>query len=337
MKAAFHLPRAWLALAILTAALVLSYTKSPEKASIIELSGYAMTMPYRIVVGASLEIEQQQQVQRIIEESFTEIDTHYNQFNPKSEVSALNRVQAGVPVPLSPNMNSFLHLVDRFVSITEGRFDPTIEPLKKLWLPHLINGTLPSNDELAHIHSVVGWRHVHLVDGVFTKDHDQVQLNLDAIAKGFAVDLLVYNLAQAGYRSVLVEWGGEVKATGKHPEGRPWRVYISGLDNSMPNEALAYLDLEDASLATSGDYFQNWIAGNQAITYCHVFDPHRLQPIEVHPGSVASASVMMSSCAAADALATASMVFNNVEEAQAWANSLQLRYPSLRFWFASRP
>jgi thiamine biosynthesis lipoprotein len=71
-------------------------------------------------------------------------------------------------------------------------------------------------------------------------------------------------------------------------------------------------------------------------TYCHIFNPLTLAPLEVKPGSVASASLLAPDCMTADALAKVLMLFDSSEEAQAWLEHLQRQLPDLACWIATR-
>lgn len=319
-------------------AVYLTYEGPDDQPTTTEITGLAMAVPYRIVVGSELDSHQQTQVLQLISDTFDQVDRYYNQWNPDSELSRLNALPANVEVAPSPQLQSFLQLIDKLVKITEGRFDPTITPVKDLWTSKLNAGTQPTDAELAEMHQSVGWHHVHLGEATFSKDHTNSALNVDAVAKGFAVDMLAHRLQQAGYTSAYVEWGGEIKALGKHPANRPWTVYIRGIESSDPDSALAYVELENAALATSGDYHQNWTIDLDGTpkTFCHVFDPVSFRPLQVCANSVASASVLASSCAVADALATAAVACGSTQEAQAWADRVKKVYPSLTFWIASR-
>lgn len=335
--------RSWLILLSLFAVAIVFLVYSEYEYQIssdtTEVTGTAMFIPYRIIIGQPLSSTQKKQVEAIIASTFDDVHQRYDQWNPSSEVSQLNRLPAGEHATLSPELASFLHLVDKVVTMTQGRFDPTMEPVRQLWQPHLEAGTKPSARDIAALRPHVGWHHIHLDGDHFSKDSNEVQLNLDAIAKGFAVDLIAHALQQAGYRSTFIEWGGEIKGNGKHPEGRPWRVYISGVDSSAPENAFAYVSLEDSAVATSGDYYQQWtVTDDQGDTesYCHVYDPRTLSPLQVTSHAICSASVVASSCAVADALATAAMVFSHLNDAHQWTEEVQERYPSVSFWLASR-
>ena len=61
-------------------------------------------------------------------------------------------------------------------------------------------------------------------DGVYTirKKHAEAKLDLNGIAKGWAVDAIADQLPSPCY----VEWGGDVKVRGLHPSGRKWQVAV---------------------------------------------------------------------------------------------------------------
>jgi thiamine biosynthesis lipoprotein len=101
------------------------------------------------------------------------------------------------------------------------------------------------------------------------------------------------------------------------------------------------LELNNEAIATSGDYLQNWSIytkknDSNATIYFHVFDTRTQQPLTATHTSIASVSVLAPSCALADGLATASMIFSTIEEAQQWALHIQQQLPTVSFWIASR-
>jgi thiamine biosynthesis lipoprotein len=307
----------------------------PSAPRTTEFTGTAMTINYRIVIGSPLSSDQRMRVESVIQKSFKQINDIYNKWNPDSEISALNRLPSNTPITLSNELYHFLIFTDSVVHLTEGRFDPTVEPLQQLWKNHLSNGTKPSPTEINEIKPAIGWNNIHLVEGTFSKDHADTMLDLGGIAKGYAVDLLTENLLAENFSSFYVEWGGEIKTHGRHPAKRPWRVYISRFDNTNPNEAIALLELNDEALATSGDYLQKWSVGGS--DYFHILDPFSLRALEITSSSIGSASVAAKSCALADGLATAALTFSSEAEAAKWLNSIiATKHPEIRFWLLSR-
>lgn len=312
--------------------------QSPSQ--VTTFSDLVMTIHYRILIGHSLSASDKQQIQAIIDQTFAEVNQIYNKWNPQSELSELNRLKAGEAKILSPQLNNFLLQTGKMVKLTEGRFDPTIEPLQQLWKDKLEQGLVPQEEEINTLQPCLGWDKIHLHQGVFTKEDSRTQIDLGGIAKGWCVDLLVERLNQAGFPNVFVEWGGEIRTSGEHPSHRPWNIYISYFENPDPKHALAYLSLNNQAIATSGDYFQFWtvkLPDEEAKTYTHIFNPQTLYPVEVKPGSIASASVRAPTCWMADALAKVPLLFESLEEAQAWAQEMQQKIPSLEFWIVARP
>lgn len=302
-----------------------------------------MTMRYKIIVGNKLTEDQKQNVASIIKTTFYEINTVFNKWNPDSELSKLNNLKSGTQTPISSSLERLFKEADVVVKLSEGRFDPTIEPLQRLWKEKLYLGITPDNNEISAITPAIGWGNIHFQNGIFYKDNDLTELDFGGIAKGLGIDLLIERFNQSGYGDVFVEWGGEIRATGKHPEGRPWTIYISCLYDNDPSKAIATIYLENQSIATSGDYLQNWSIRVPSITekattrtYFHIFDPHTFQALETTFSSIAGTSVIAHNCALADGLATAAMLFSSSTEAEAWAKKIKQLYPYVEFWIISR-
>lgn len=302
--------------------------------SIATFTGNAMTITYKVTVGGALTQKQNQDIRHIISRVFSDIDNTYNKWNPESELSRLNRAKRNTKIPISPDLEKFLQQTGELVALTNGRFDPTVEPLQALWKHRLEHGRLPTPLEIAAITPAVGWHNIHIADGIFSKDDDYTMLDLGGIAKGYAVDLLTERLNAAGYPDVYVEWGGEIRASGQHPSGRPWNVFISRLENTDPTQAIAHLHLKDQAIATSGDYLQFWTVDGRR--YFHIIDPRLKIPLTIGEHTVASASVLADTCAFADALATAAMTFQTASEAEQWAEAIRNSYPNVSFWIVSR-
>lgn len=319
--------------------LVLTACNVQSNKEVTVFSGIEMTINYRILVGGSLNPDEKNRISNLIQATFDEVNRIYNKWNPASELSQLNNLKAEISVSISKELEGLLKLTDQIVQLTDGRFDPTIEPLQKLWKNYLEQGYTPPLSEIQALIPAIGWNKIHFREGLFHKDHDSTCLDLGGIAKGYCVDLLVNRLNQAGFNNVFVEWGGEIRTSGEHPSRRPWTIFISRLGSTNPEEAIAILSLKNEAIATSGDYLQNWTVANEEgalISYFHVIDPFHYQPLKVDNDNVASASVLASSCAFADGLATAAMTFPSVQEARAWGERLRNQFPELSFWIESR-
>jgi thiamine biosynthesis lipoprotein len=129
-----------------------------------------------------------------------------------------------------------------------------------------------------------------------------VTLDLNGIAKGFGVDRLAATLVRHGLGAGLVGIDGEMRALGTRPDGNGWTLAIEAPDPRR-RAPLAILALQDAAVATSGDY-RHWVeVGGRRLS--HTMDPARGVPLADPPASV---TVVARTCAEADAWATALMV-----------------------------
>lgn len=295
--------------------------------SLAEFNGVAMTMEYRILVGHPLSSRHHHKVRQVIEATFQEIDETYNNWNPLSEVSRLNRAEAHALLPISQELETFLKRIDKWVVRTEGLFDPTIAPLQQLWRAHLIQGSLPSLGELQAISPAVGWEKVRVGGGLFYKQDPRISLDLGGVAKGYCIDLVVERLHAMGYHNLYASWSGEIRTTGSHPDKRPWRIAIQP---PKGEGATTTIELHEGAVATSGNYRQYWPA--QGGCYTHICNPRTLEALPVRPGCVASVTVVAPTCFLADLVATALMIPPSCHEAARLAAKLQEIEPSLQVW-----
>jgi thiamine biosynthesis lipoprotein len=134
-----------------------------------------------------------------------------------------------------------------------------------------------------------------------------LNLNLNGIAKGFGVDELARCLDGFGISRYLVGIDGEMRARGVKPDAQPWVVAIEKPCRGA-REVMGVMELEDAAIATSGDY-RHWV-DVRGQSYAHTMNPATAAPL-CNP--LAAVTVVAASCMLADAWATALMVLGETE------------------------
>ncbi len=109
------------------------------------------------------------------------------------------------------------------------------------------------------------------------------QIDLSAIAKGYAVDQVAEYLDKSEVSNYLVEIGGELRAKGKNAKGVAWTV---GIEKPLANQRVVHqvLHLKDRAMATSGDY-RNYFKQNGR-RFSHTIHPRTGRPIEHQLASV---------------------------------------------------
>lgn len=139
-------------------------------------------------------------------------------------------------------------------------------------------------------------------EGKRVRKHGPLTLDLNGIAKGFAVDQMARCLEAHGITSYLVGIDGEMRTRGLKADGSDWKVALERPVRGR-REVLGALELSDIAIATSGDYRHWREQGGQS--YSHTMDPATGAPLQ---SNLASVSVLCASCMQADAWATALMV-----------------------------
>jgi thiamine biosynthesis lipoprotein len=325
-------------LALLTGLLLLtccSETSDPEAHSFSDIK---MAIRYKVVIGETLSPEQKSVVRLTIDRVFQEVDSIYNQWNPSSEVSKINNTSANQPIEISTRMDRFLSAVDEAYQLTEGRYDPTVGSLVDCWKNALKKGFRPDEKTIQKASSNSGWHYCQRHDGVLIKQTSSLALNFDGMAKGYCVDRLMEELRKSGFANMYIEWGGEIRVSGIHPDNRPWKVMVAGIGGAA-NSGIEVVELHNSAIATSGDYYQQWSVldpNGHTVIFTHIIDPATGEALQVSPGIVGSATVLAPTCALADALATACMLFPNAEQATEWASRVEKQIPGTQFWIIPR-
>jgi thiamine biosynthesis lipoprotein len=259
----------------------------------------------RVLMGPGDEAANER-VRAAIESELARVDRLFSRWRPESEVSRLTAHQSTEPFPVSPETAAVLDLARTVSDLTGGAFDVTVAPLVEAWGfgPGGRPPGVPRAETLAALRGQVGYRLLAIdpVRRTVTKARPDVACDLAALAGGWASDRIAAAIAALGHPDVLVDVGGEVTARGRRPDGGLWRVAIEWPDGAR--EKALVVALEDAAVATSGDYRKSWTDG-QGRRRSHVIDPRTGEPI-AH--GLASASVVDRDGARADALATALLV-----------------------------
>ncbi|MDO5027658.1 MAG: FAD:protein FMN transferase [Bacillota bacterium] len=138
---------------------------------------------------------------------------------------------------------------------------------------------------------------------VFIKD-PQTRLDLGAVAKGYAVELIGQELREMGAQSVLISAGGNVKALGGPQDGARdfWAIGIKNPENTDTRSAESIkeiLYIEDLSVVTSGDYERFFTVDGK--NYHHIIDTETLFPADYFR----SITIVGQDSALADFLSTA--------------------------------
>jgi thiamine biosynthesis lipoprotein len=230
------------------------------------------------------------------------IERAMSTWRPDSEISRFNAFRGTNWFSVSGDFAWVLGRALKIARASGGAFDPTIYPIVRLWgFDGRQPDMPPSESEVAEVMARVGFEglEVRIEPPAIRKRNALLEIDLSAIAKGFAVDRVAALLDERGFGSWLVDIGGELRARGISPRGGPWRV---GIEAPVVGRRVIHetVELKQGGVATSGDYRNFIVLGGRR--HAHLIDPRRGLPI---PQSGLAVSVMAGDCLTADAWATA--------------------------------
>ncbi|MFP7674670.1 FAD:protein FMN transferase [Marivita sp. S0852] len=231
----------------------------------------------------------------------------FSLFRPQSALSRLN--QQGV-LPAPPfELLQCLSLAARVHNATEGRFDPTVQPLWRVYAEASVAGRAAGADDLNRARAAIGWDRVRFSTDAITLEPGMA-LTLNGIAQGFIADRVADLLIGEGLDNILIDTG-EFRALGGDPQGTAWPVNLA---------AGGQVALKARALATSAPLGTTFGAG--ATGDSHILDPRRGAPV---PAVWHEVSVSADQAALADALSTAACLYSTKSEivtcVQAFKNS----------------
>jgi len=236
-------------------------------------------------------------------EAMESVNQSMSNYIPDSELSRFNRLAAAESMPVSTAFAEVLQTSFEISELSAGAFDITLGPLIDAWGfgPKGRIDKQPTPDQLKQLQAKIGYQKIELNGKTLRKLFDGVEINLSAVAKGYAVDQVSETLLSKGFHNFLVDIGGELRAQGLNQQGKPWQLAIE--KPNLFGGVQQVISLSDQAIATSGDYRNVIVVDGES--YSHTIDPQSLSPV-LH--KLASVSVAHHSCAHADALATAILV-----------------------------
>ena len=176
---------------------------------------------------------------------------------------------------------------------------------------------IPEPSLISELLEYTGTENIEIKDKMIEKKHPRVQLDVSAIAKGWAVDKISDLFVEIDLHNYLIDIGGEIRVSGENATRMPWKIGIRSPENKL-FDIYSNINITDIAVATSGSYLNYFTIDD--INYSHLIDPETGFPIQ---HELVSATILASDCATADAIATAVMI-KGLKEGLKWIESLPL-------------
>lgn len=238
----------------------------------------------------------------VLDNCFAMADTYEKMLSATIEESDVWRINHsnGAPVVVSADTLSLLQKALDYAKLTNGRVDPTILPVSKLW--DFSSDTIPHIPEASAIEAAlthVSYQKVSIKGNTVILDDPQASIDLGFIAKGYIADRMKEYLMEQGVHSACINLGGNIMTIGSKPNGSPFKI---GIQKPFAEEGVsaAVINICDTSAVTSGVYERYFYLDD--VLYHHILDTATGYPVE---NDIASVTIICPSSVDADALSTA--------------------------------
>jgi len=305
--------------------LLVSCTPAPDT---LTLTGPTMGTTYHVTLPGARGDDDRRRAQRCIDDVLQSVNEHLSTYSDSSEISQFNRSNGTDWSVVSSALFAVIAAAQRVSVETDGAFDITVGPLLRLWgfgpqsALQPAREVAPPDPEFIHdAQASVGYRWLELrtePDRAVRKLRAPLELDVNGIAPGYAVDRISGCLSRIGWPDHLVEIGGEVRAMGARKDGRAWQVAVE-VPVAGERRAYAGLQLSNLAVSTSGSYRdQRRLTDGRVVS--HTMDPRTGEPV-TH--GVVSVTVVHPRTMLADAYSTALLVLGP-EEGYALAQAMDL-------------
>lgn len=185
-----------------------------------------------------------------------------------SEISLLNHMAGNGFVSISAEIYDLIRRSVGYSELTEGAFDITALPLKKLWQTA---EQIPTDAQIRHAKKLVNYKNIVFNQNKIMLEHSGMGVDLGGIAKGFAADKIAELLKNHGITSGVINFGGTVFVMGEEcPVGIQTPFAKTGT-------YMGTIRVKNKAVVTSGCY-ENYRMIN-GTAYQHIIDPHRGNPV----------------------------------------------------------
>ena len=182
-------------------------------------------------------------------------------------------------------------------ALSGGVFDITVGGVSQLWSIGEEDERIPADEEIKAEIQNVGYGKIRFGEDTLSLS-EGVKLDLGAVGKGAACDMVKAYLDMSDAEGAIVSVGGSILAWGNYNKaGDKWQIAVAHPRNE--GEYLGILSIDEGFVSTSGDYERYFEKDGKR--YHHILDATMGYPAETDTISV---TVVCDSGMLADALST---------------------------------
>lgn len=216
----------------------------------------------------------------------------YHTYDGINNIKTINDHASIKPVEVSQEIIDLILFSREWYNKTGGSVNIALGPVLSIWHEYRDNGlarpnqaSLPPMDELLRAEQYCDMEKiiVNTQEKTVFLSERHMQIDVGAVAKGFATQIVANELKEQGFDSFLIGSGGNVCVVGEPLDGTrtKWGIGIQNPTYLSGDPDKAQLDtvyINQGSVVTSGDY-QRYYKVNGRM-YHHLIDPKTLMPAD---------------------------------------------------------
>jgi thiamine biosynthesis lipoprotein len=242
----------------------------------------------------------------------------YREYEDLTNLATINRTAGNGPVKVDKKIIDLLLFSKEMYNLTSGKVNIAMGSVLSIWHGYRTEGkSIPPMDILREAAKHTDINSVIIDEENMTVELLDPEMSLDvgAIAKGYAVEMVSAMLEAEGKSGYILDVGRNLRTIGKKPSGDGWTAGVINPIDQLSNYVYITKLTGDA-LVTSGSYERFYTV--DGVRYHHIINGDTLMPENYY----LSVSVKSDSSALSDALSTA--IFNmQYEEAESFVSSIK--------------
>jgi len=239
-----------------------------------------------------------------IDSLFSVVNHSLSTYHKNSIISKINKGDSLAKI--DSHFKTVYTKAKRIYKETKGLFDPTVGTLVNAYG---FGPEKPINNidsvQLQKLMQLVGFDKVKIQNNTIYKENPQIYIDFNAIAKGYAIDVIGKFLEEKSIKNYMVEVGGEVRVRGVNSKNKLWKI---GIEKPLTDGSRALettVSLENKAMATSGNY-RKFKIDTQGRKFVHTINPKT--GLTAQNDLLSATVIAQLDCADVDGYATSFMV-----------------------------
>jgi thiamine biosynthesis lipoprotein len=230
------------------------------------------------------------------------IEQLISSWDANSQTSAINRMAGIEAVQVDKELFDLIYRAKKISMLTDGAFDISFASMDRIWKFDGSMKAMPQPEVVEKAASKINWQNIELNSEkktVFLKEKG-MKIGFGAIGKGYAANRAKKIMQTKKIVGGVVNASGDIMAWGESNKPEGWTIQIA--NPKSKETALAWLQIQDAAVVTSGDYERFVMFDHKR--YAHIIDPRSGYPTT----GIKSVTIICPDAELADALATSVFV-----------------------------